>query len=115
MTRNVTPDIEALLKATMSSDPTPPSVEMEDAPYRIYRLCDNKDLELIATCTDKASVGLAMVTLAEEGEFDRCPVGLMYRPDSAEKGKWLIKPWLPFPTPKTLSDAGRALRSARTA
>ena len=103
---------------TWEGDDTPDTTliadRMEDAEaYRIYRLCDNKDLELIATCTDKASVGVALVTLAEEGEFDRCPVGLMFRPEGAEKGKWLIKPWLPFPTPKTLSDAGRALRSAR--
>ncbi len=120
-----------------SSEPTPPSVEMEEEAYRIYRLCEcgscmgtgkeldaeakvkrcatcrgeGKSLDLVATCTDPASVGVALVTLALEDEFSECPVGLMHRPEG-EKGKWLIKPWLP--SARNISDAGRTLRSART-
>ncbi len=97
------------------SDPTPLTDTMEDPErYRIYRLCDG-NLELVATCGTPEAVGVALVVLARESEFEKCPVGLMDRPAGKETGTWLIRPWLPFPTPKTLSDAGRALRSARTA
>ncbi len=105
---------------------------MEDPErYRIYRLCtcwvcngtgktegrckscrgEGKSLDLVATCTDPASVGVALVTLATEGEFDECPIGLMDRPEG-QSGKWLIKPW--GPSARNVSDAGRTLRSART-
>ncbi len=144
MTRYVTRDelLDTLRDARAdSSKPTPPSVEMEDAPYRIYRLCacgfcngtgkiqshpelksigatrcktcrgEGKNLSLLATATDAASVGVALVTLAEEDEFDGCPMGLMFRPEG-QPGKWLVKPWPA--SPRNISDAGKLLRSART-
>ncbi len=73
---------------------------------------EGRTLALLATATDPQSVGVALVTLAEEDEWDECPFGLMYRPEG-QTGKWLIKPW--GPSPRNISDAGRTLRSARTA
>jgi hypothetical protein len=109
---------------------TPPDPGMEEA-YRIYRLClcgdcagsgkregkrckdcrgEGRSLELVATATDPESVGVALITLAGEGEFDECPIGLMFRPEG-QTGKWLIKPWLP--SARNLSDAGRVLQTGR--
>ena len=108
-----------------------------DDRFRLYRLCpcencggrgrivltsgrenrcktcrgEGRSLELVATATDPESVGVALVTLCQEGEFEECPFGLMYRPEG-QTGKWLLKPWLP--SARNISDAGRVLRSART-
>lgn len=111
------------------TDSTPLEPQMEER-YRIYRLClcwvcggtgrtegrckscrgEGRSLQLVATATDPESVGVALVTLANEGEFDECPIGLMDRPEG-QTGKWLVKPWLP--SPRNLSDAGRVLQTAR--
>ena len=126
--------------ALASLNPTPLSGEMEeDTPYRLYRLCpcetcngtgkilpmispsspttrckvcrgEGKNLALLATATDPQSVGVALVTLAEEGEWDECPFGLMYRPHG-ETGKWLLKPW--GPSARNVSDAGRTLARSK--
>lgn len=119
-----------------NTDPTPPEHEMEEGRYRIYRLClcddcngigklydgvavrkrckscrgEGRTLGIVATATDPESVGVALITLAAEGEFDECPIGIMHRPEG-QSGRWLVKPWLP--SPRNLSDAGRILRSAR--
>ncbi len=117
-----------------SPDTTPLDAEREDPErYRIMRLCpcpdcassgkdiygkrckecrgEGRHLQEVATCGTPEAVGVAIVTLAREGEFSECPFGLL---DSlGEKGqKWLL---LPFqPSPRNLSDAGKVLRSART-
>jgi hypothetical protein len=70
-------------------------------------------LELLATCATPEAVGVALVTLARETEWEDCPLGLMDRLPEPGEPKWLIKPWLAFPTPKQLSDAGRTLRQAQ--
>ena len=71
---------------------------------------EGRTLELVATAGSKEAVGVALVTLALEDEWDECPFGLMHRPEG-ETGKWLIKPW--GPSPRNVSDAGRTLQSAR--
>jgi hypothetical protein len=81
--------------------------------YAIYRLCDPSDersKELVATCATPEALGVALVTLGREGEFEECPVGVLDR--QGEKGKkWLIRPWLP--SARNVSDAGRVLRQRR--
>jgi hypothetical protein len=97
--------------------------------FRIYRLCECADcnglgkvyaiewkrcpdcrgegrtLDLVATAATPQDVGVALVTLADEGEFSECPVGIL-----RDGGSWLIKPWLP--SPRNVSDAGRVLAKA---
>ncbi len=71
---------------------------------------EGRTLEEVTTCPDEASVGLALVTLAREGEWDECPFGLI--DSEGEVGlKWLVRPWLP--SPRNVSDAGRVLQSAK--
>lgn len=71
---------------------------------------EGRSLEVVATATDPESVGVALITLAAEGEFDECPIGIMDRPEG-QTGRWLVRPWLP--SPRNLSDAGRVLQTAR--
>jgi len=66
--------------------------------------------ELLATCATPEAVGVALVTLAREGEWEECPLGLLDR--EGEKGKkWLILPWLP--SPRNVSEAGRTLAKSK--
>jgi hypothetical protein len=66
--------------------------------FRIYRLCPGEtEPDLIATCGSESAVGVALCTLAREGEFDPengdCAIGIL--DTEGETGrKWLIKPWL---------------------
>jgi hypothetical protein len=52
-------------------------------------------------------LGVAIVTLAGEGEFDDCPIGIL-----EDGGGWLVKPWLP--SPRNVADAARVLAKAKT-
>lgn len=71
---------------------------------------EGRTLQLLATCESAEAAGVALVTLAREGEWSECPLGLLDR--MGEKGqKWLVLPWLP--SPRNVSDAGRTLRGAR--
>ncbi len=138
MTRYVTDDAlrAAAIDYMRSDKSTLPQSEMEGPEdYRLYRLCpcgecnttgrvlgmsvhkrcpscrgEGRNLELVATCGTKEAVGVALVTLTEEGEFDECPFGLMHRPEG-EKGRWLLKPWLP--SARNVSDAGRTLARSK--
>ena len=73
--------------------------------------------EEIATCGTPEAVGLALVTLAREGEWgkegENCALGLLDREAGEEStvGKWLIRPWLP--SARNVRDAGRTLAKAR--
>lgn len=100
--------------------------------FKIYRLCDcvtceatrlvdgvrcpecrgeGKVRELIATCGTEEALGIAVVTLGREGEFEGCALGIL--DVLGEVGqKWVLRPWLP--SPRNRSDAGRVLRSAQT-
>lgn len=69
----------------------------------------------LATVESSEAVGVALVTLAREGEWtdadgNPCALGLLDR--EGEKGKkWLILPWAA--SPRNVSDAGKLLRSRR--
>jgi hypothetical protein len=104
--------------------------------YRVYRLClcpecdgrgrdaspalpesmrkrcpdcrgEGKVLDLVACCADPQGVGTAICKLAEEGEFEDCPIGILI-----DGGDWLVKPWLP--SPRNVADAARVLAKAKT-
>jgi hypothetical protein len=95
--------------------------------YRIYRLCEcahcdgrgkiagarcdecrgeGRTLDLVACCADPQGVGVAIVSLAEEGEFEDCPIGVLI-----DGGGWLVKPWLP--SPRNVADAARVLAKSK--
>lgn len=61
---------------------------------------------LVASTDTPEGLGVALVTLGREGEFDECPIGVLDSEGKIGK-KWLVKPWLP--SARNLSDAGRDL------
>jgi hypothetical protein len=66
--------------------------------YRLYRLCPGEeDPELMATCATEGAVGVALCTMAREGEFEPengdCAIGVLDTMGEVGK-KWLIRPWL---------------------
>ena len=67
---------------------------------------EGRTLQLVATCGTPQSLGVALVELAQEGEFDECPIGIL-----EDGGSWLIKPWLP--SPRNVSDAARTLAKSK--
>jgi hypothetical protein len=72
---------------------------------------EGRTRDLVAEADTPEAVGVALVTLAREGEFEGVPFGLLDR--EGEKGhKWLVRPWLP--SARNVSDAARTLRRART-
>lgn len=109
MTRYVTPGGGTTWIGDESPDSTLRSSEMEER-FALYRLCPNGDHDLVATCGTPEAVGVALVTLGREGEWEGCAFGVL---DTlgAKNQKWIIRPWLP--SPKNLSDAGRVLATAR--
>jgi hypothetical protein len=101
--------------------------------YRVYRLClcpecegagkvlrkgagggakcegcrgEGRTLDLVACCADPQGVGVAICQLAEEGEFEDCPIGVLI-----DGGDWLVKPWLP--SPRNVADAARVLAKSK--
>jgi len=84
-------------------------------PYSLAR-CDDcrgegRTRQLIATCATPEAVGVALVTLGREGEWNECPIGVL--DTLGEKGaKWIVRPWLP--SARNVSDAGKLLRSQQT-
>lgn len=95
----------------------------------------------IASCESPEAVGVALVTLAREGEFEECPFGLLDRmppcdtceglgvfldaygePDDTcgackgsgvkPTGTWLVNPWLP--SARNVRDAARTLARSKT-
>jgi hypothetical protein len=58
----------------------------------------------IAACETPEAVGVALVTLAREGEWEECPFGLLDREGETGR-KWLILPWLP--SARNVRDAAR--------
>lgn len=64
----------------------------------------------LATCATPEAVGVAIVTLAREGEWEDCPFGLL--DSEGETGqKWLISPWLP--SARNVTDAARTLARSK--
>jgi hypothetical protein len=83
----------------------------DKVPYEAKQRCsgcrgEGKVLDLVACCEDPPGLGTALCQLAEEGEFDECPLGVLI-----DGGAWLIKPWLP--SPRNVSDAARVLAQSK--
>jgi len=72
---------------------------------------EGRTRDLIATCATPEAVGVALVTLGREGEWEECPVGIL--DTQGETGeKWIVRPWLP--SARNVSDAGRTLVQSKT-
>jgi hypothetical protein len=66
----------------------------------------------VATCETPEAVGVALVTLGREGEWDECPFGLLERGAGKDgAGHWIILPWLP--SPRNVTDAARTLAKSK--
>jgi hypothetical protein len=106
--------------------------------YRLYRLCpcaacngsgkdpdpidgrtsmrcpdcrgEGRIRELVATATDPQSVGVAIITLGREGEWDECPIGILDTQGETGK-KWLVSPWQP--SARNVTDAARTLAKSK--
>ncbi len=71
---------------------------------------EGRSRELVATATDAQSLGVALVTLGREGEWEGCPIGIL--DTLGETGqKWLVRPW--SASPRNVSDAGRVLATSK--
>jgi hypothetical protein len=71
---------------------------------------EGRTRDLVATCATPEALGVAIVTLGREGEWEGCPLGCL--DTMGEPGeKWIFRPWLP--SARNLSDAGRTLRQAQ--
>ena len=71
---------------------------------------EGRTRDLVATATDAESLGVALVTLGREGEWEGCPIGIL--DTLGEKGeKWIVRPWLP--SARNVSDAGRTLAKSK--
>lgn len=72
---------------------------------------EGRTRDLIATCATPEALGVAIVTLAREGEWEGCPVGIL--DTQGETGqKWLVRPWLP--SARNVTDAARTLAKSKT-
>ncbi len=78
--------------------------------FRIYCRTHEGELQLIATCGSPEALGVAIVTLGREHEFDDCALGVL--DVLGEKGeRWIIRPW--EASAKNASDAGRVLAKSK--
>ena len=84
--------------------------------FALYRLCPGveREKELLATCATPEALGVAIVTLAREGELEvdgqPCRVGVLDR-QGEKNHKWLIRPW--EASPRNVSDAASTLARSR--
>ncbi len=60
--------------------------------YRIYTLGIGSP-HCIAAAATPEDLGVALVTMGAEGQFDGVLVGVMDAPTEGEPGRWLVKPW----------------------
>jgi len=86
-----------------------------DAPKRPEIKCpecrgEGRIRQEVASCESPEAVGVALVTLAREGEFTECPLGLLDREGETNQ-KWLILPWLP--SARNVRDAARTLARSK--
>jgi hypothetical protein len=89
---NVTDDYRARETPPTMADPGIPNTPANR--FRIYtRVYD--DLRCVAAAGTPEALGVALVTMGAEGEFDGYLVGLMDRPSDDEPGRWIVKPWCP--------------------
>lgn len=71
---------------------------------------EGRERQEIATAGTPEAVGVALVTLAREGEFEECPLGLLDREGEVGQ-KWLIRPWMP--SARNVRDAARTLARSK--
>ena len=72
---------------------------------------EGRTRELVAACGTPEALGVALVTLGKEGEWEGCPIGIMHR--LGEPGeRWLVRPWLP--SARNVSAAGRTLAQSKS-
>jgi hypothetical protein len=98
--------------ASMSSEEWAQQLDVSGGPRKRCSDCrgEGRIRQEVASCESPEAVGVALVTLGREHEWEGCAFGLLDR--EGEKGeKWLVLPWLP--SPRNVSDAGRLLRSSR--
>lgn len=80
----------------LDTDTIAPRTEGER--YRIFRVKDGGEPEIVATSSTEEGIGIAICRLGAEGEFlDYC-VGVMDALDHKDEkdewvGKWLVLPW----------------------
>lgn len=68
--------------------------------------------QCMAECETAEAVGVALVTLGREAEWEGCAFGLLDREGETNQ-KWLVLPWLP--SARNVTDAARTLaRSKRS-
>jgi hypothetical protein len=83
-----------------------------DAKMKRCKTCrgEGRALFLVATCGTPEAVGVALVTLGREGEWQDCQLGVL---DSAglKNEKWLVVPWQA--SARNVRDAARTLAHAR--
>lgn len=60
--------------------------------YRIYRLRAG-DLQLIATAENPGHLGLALVTLHADGEFDQADDSVGVLDTATDPGHWIVNPF----------------------
>jgi hypothetical protein len=71
---------------------------------------EGRTRDLVATCATPEAIGVALVTLGREGEWEGCPIGIL--DTEGEKGqRWLVRPW--SPSARNVSDAARTLAKSK--
>jgi hypothetical protein len=71
---------------------------------------EGRTRDLIATCATPEALGVAIVTLGREGEWEGCPLGCLDTQGQPGE-KWIFKPWTP--SARNVSDAGRVLAKSK--
>lgn len=71
---------------------------------------EGRVLDLVATALDPQGLGVCIVQLGQEGEFEECPLGVLDTHGEVGK-KWLVLPWLP--SARNVVDAARVLAKSK--
>lgn len=71
---------------------------------------EGRERQELASCESPEALGVALVTLAREGEFEECPLGVLDREGETGK-KWLVLPWQP--SARNVRDAARTLARSK--
>ena len=71
---------------------------------------EGRTRDLIATCATPEALGVALVTLGREGEWEGCPLGILDT-EGGTGERWLVRPWTA--SPRNVSDAAKLLRKQR--